>query len=439
MLRAKVASLPGRDGARRITVSSAARRWLVVLVLLVALLLRVGYAVHGASYRPFADAASFDQTAVSLALRGEYPPSFIAPSGGPTAFRPPAYPYVLGALYRVSGTARSTRRVELARIMSALFSTGIVALVGLIAWMLWGWGRAAAAALILAAVYPPLVTIGDSMLAEPLFTALILAAVASVLAARRSVRPLRWAGLAGVLIGLASLARTNGIIVLVPLALGVWPRPRLRRRSLLALSVIVLSTLIVLAPWMIRNRLAFHRFVPITTQAGYTLAGTYNEVSLHNPRNPAGWLVPTMPPYDRLLARGENEATIEQHFRSAVLRFIAHHPAYVLEVGFFNLGRLLELQGPSFEHVSAPESGLEPGTSDLDVYAFYLLAAAALLALLLRSYRAAPAFLWGVPAAMAVSLIFVSADMRYRFPIDPFLIVLVAAAFQAPAVRQRVV
>jgi 4-amino-4-deoxy-L-arabinose transferase-like glycosyltransferase len=400
-----------------------------------ALLLRLGFVATQPDYRPAADAQSFDQTAVTLAVHGEYPSSTIAPSGGPTAYRPPGYPYVLAALYRLTGTATSSSRFVVARVLSALFGTGIVGLIGLIAWMLWGWGAPMLTAMGLATVYPPLVTIGDSMLAEPLFGLLVLSAVAATLMARRGHHRLRWAALVGGLLGLAVLARTNGIILVLPLTAGVWAQPRLTRASLSGVGALLVVALLVLTPWAVRNALAFHQFVPLTTQAGFTLAGRYNGVSFRTPD--ADWRVPSMAPYNTFVRAHESEARIEQRFRSYALRFMEGHPAYVLKVGYFNLGRLLGTEGPSFERDGAAERGLGLRSSDLDVYSFYVLAGLAAAALGLGAIRAAPAFLWGVPLAIAASLVFITADMRYRFPIDPFLILLVAGAIAARMTADR--
>ena len=91
----------------------------------------------------------------------------------------------------------------------------------------------------------------------------------------------------------------------------------------------------------------------------------------------------------------------------------------------------MELQGPGLEHNAAAESGIGFTTSDLDVYAFYLLAVLSIVALGLGGLRRAPAFVWAVPVAIGLTLVFVSADMRYRFPIDPFLILLIGGAADA--------
>jgi 4-amino-4-deoxy-L-arabinose transferase-like glycosyltransferase len=409
---------------------SAGRRNLIILIIAVALALRLGFVLTTPNFTPYADARDFDRTAVSLAEHGHYPPSTVAPSGGPTALRPPAYPYVLAAAYWITGTAGSSSRYTVARVLSALISTLAVVLTGVVAWLAVS-ASAGIAALALAAVYPPSVTIGDGVLAEPLFTVLVLGAVASALMARRSRRRLGWAAMAGLYAGLACLARINVLIAVPAIAVGACPWPWRIWRSALPAVIVLATTIVCLAPWTIRDALVFHRFVPVTTQAGLTLAGTYNPVSRADAQNPASWHVPTMAPYRQLVRRGESEAVLNQRFFSTVVRFAEGDPLYVAKVAFFNTGRLLELQGPSTERPAAQETGISPGISDLDVYAFYVLGILALASILAGALRRIPAVLWLVPLLMAVSLIPVLTWMRYRWPIDSFLILIVAAGISS--------
>jgi hypothetical protein len=180
----------------------------------------------------------------------------------------------------------------------------------------------------------------------------------------------------------------------------------------------------------VRDALVFHRFVPIATQTGLTLAGTYNPVSYADRRDPARWLVPTMAPYRALQRAGASEAEIDRAFLAQVIRFVRAHPGYVATAGFYNLGRLLDLQGPVFEHAASAESGISARVTDVDVYAFYALGILAAAAVLAGGLRTAPALVWLMPLLMAISLIFVLAYMRYRLPIDAFLILFAAGGVE---------
>src|SRR5438105_8750844 len=141
---------------------------LTAAVLVLALGLRVAYiATHPlplshdpADYQHFLDPADYQRFAVSIAAGHGYPKSLYAPGGGPTAFRPPGYPYFLAAVYAVAGD-----HINLARVLQALLGTISVGLIGLIALRLFG-RRAALIALVLAAIYPPLVLSSSTLISE---------------------------------------------------------------------------------------------------------------------------------------------------------------------------------------------------------------------------------------------------------------------------------
>src|SRR5439155_18956118 len=123
----------------------------------------------------------------------------------------------------------------------------------------------------LAAVCPFLILSDVLLVSECVFTAIVLAALACVLAYRRRGERsgVRWLIAAGVLTGLATLTRSNGLLLLIPFALGVWPgRAQGLRHALVPLAVLVVATVVVVVPWTIRNESALHTCVPVSTQDG---------------------------------------------------------------------------------------------------------------------------------------------------------------------------
>src|SRR5581483_4865128 len=77
----------------------------------------------------------------------------------------------------------------------------------------------------------------------------------------------------------------NAGILLIPLAIGAWPRKRTIWPPILDVAVLVLACAVTIAPWTIRNAVVLHRFIPITDETGITLRGTYNP-------NSAAYFVP---------------------------------------------------------------------------------------------------------------------------------------------------
>lgn len=417
------------------------RWWLAgLLVVALALGLRLAYvdATPGASAPLRHDARDYDAHARSIAIGEGY--SETIAHGRPTAFRPPAWPVVLAGAYRVAGVERGTveQRVHASRVAGTVLGALVVALLGLLAARMWGRGAGLIAA-GLAAVYVPLITVGSSLMSEPLFVVFMLAALLAALEHRRSAHRYRYAVLAGALAGLAILTRANGMVLLPALAVAVWgPPPRLGRAALRAPAVLVAVGVLTVAPWTVRNAIVLDTFIPVSTQLGSSLGGTYNDEARADRVNPASWRsikhvrafadlwrdLPSIP-----------EPEAERRLRSAARAYIAEHPGYVAEVGYWNAVRMLDLAGRPRSRATAATIGIPHRWADLGVACFWLFGAIAVAGALTARARAAPAFLWAVPVLLALSVVFFAVETpRYRTPIDPFVVLLAAAAVHA-AVR----
>jgi 4-amino-4-deoxy-L-arabinose transferase-like glycosyltransferase len=388
-------------------------------ILLAALAIRIIFVLATPSYTLVHDALDYDRHAASIANGHGFALSY----GRPTAFRPPAYPIFLAGVYTLVGTGDVAQRVEWGRIANAFVGVGIVALIGLIAFQLWG-RREALAALALGAVYIPMILVGQSVMSEPLFVLCMLGAIACVLHSRGS----GWVAAAGVLLGLAILGRANALILLAPLAYAVWKRPS-GWRPPLALCVITALTVL---PWTIRNYDTFHAFVPVSTQLGSALAGTYNSEAKADKVNPASWRTlkrvdDYRPIFNQI--RSTPEPVLEQQLRSASLDFIKAHPAYVLTVAYWTTRRMLDLAGMQWSIHTAGTISATRGWAIAGVICFWIFALLAIFGAMTRRARAAPLWLWAVPLLMYLGVVFLVVETpRYRMAIDPFIVLLAALA-----------
>ena len=131
------------------------------LILLLALLLRVGYMVATPGYELVHDATRLRPRRAD-GRRGDGWPYSRTPARE-TTFRPPAYPLLLAGVYKVAGVEHGTKheRVVPARILGILIGTLIVAMIGVIARQLWG-RRVLLIAMAGAAVYIPLILVGGA-------------------------------------------------------------------------------------------------------------------------------------------------------------------------------------------------------------------------------------------------------------------------------------
>lgn len=395
-------------------------------LLLAGLAIRV-VQIETTSYTPRSDAASYLTLAAQVARSGDYASGPGAGgTRGPTAYFPPGYPYFLAAVVKVAAG------VKAARISQAVLGTVTVALIGLLG--LEACGTAAGlAALAIAAVYPALIELSGVLVVQNLLTPLLLAAVWALLRARRSGRPRVWVAASGALLALAALTHQEALVAALPLAFAAWWAVR----RPLAPVILLGATVLVIAPWTIRNASELHSFVPISDETGITLAGTYNPSSANDRVIPYRWRIFFTVPRDRDLVAAAprlTEPELSSRLSSRAIGYIADHPLAPLAAIAHNTLRLLELEGSFAWRASAYAVGISRGVAVIGVAAFWLLAVLALAGAFTRTARSAPRWLWAVPLLLWLAVAAVNAETpRFREPVDPFLIVLAGCALARAA------
>src|SRR5687767_1347015 len=101
-----------------------------VVLLIVAMVVRVGLIAATDDYRAVTDAADYDRHALSIAQGHGYPSTVELFGHGPTAIRPPGFPHFLAAVYKVSGVKFPHRRQAAGRLAEAITGTLVVGLIG---------------------------------------------------------------------------------------------------------------------------------------------------------------------------------------------------------------------------------------------------------------------------------------------------------------------
>jgi 4-amino-4-deoxy-L-arabinose transferase-like glycosyltransferase len=188
------------------------------------------------------------------------------PSRTDAAIYPPGYPLWLAFIYTVTGT-RSAGTVQNVQWVLDAFSVLLIVGAGVSAF---GWRTGLGAGWI-AALWPLLATYGAAPLADaPTSWLIVGAAWALLLAAKR--KSLAWALGAGALVGTSCWLRANAMLLVFfwALALLLFVQANWRRRALLSASV-TLAAMLVIAPVVVRNVIAFHAFVPTGLGAGTNL------------------------------------------------------------------------------------------------------------------------------------------------------------------------
>lgn len=394
-------------------------------ILLVALALRVAIVLATThSYKPQTDGADYYRIASSLAGGHGYGNAVVPPAHGASAFRTPLLPFLLAALFKVTGPTMTG-----GRLLNAVVGTVAVATIGLLARELFG-RRVALIALAMAAVYPPLLLAGYGLQYEAAYVALVCGTLTVALRYRTDPR-VRWLLAAGALTGLAVLCRESAALLLVAVAVLIWPvrAPALGHAARIA--VVVACCVVVVLPWTARNAVRLHAFVPVSTSLGMGIQGSYNDRAAHNPEDL--W-VPSYadPATARLLTRRPmNEVQVDNLLRHATLRYIEDHPTYAAHVAFWNLVRLYDLRGGSDAHYTGRYMPWDQGLVSAAIITYFIVLALAVAGAFTRRVRTVPFGVWLVPILFTAALIVVAGNTRYRAPIEPFLLLLAASAVAA--------
>jgi hypothetical protein len=394
---------------------SAAPRWFgrPAAILAAALALRLLLVLPALGSPPFSDEADYHQLACNLAAGRGY----VGEDGRPTAWRPPLWPAAMAVVYRVAGD-----RPAAARLAQVVLGTLLVGLVLALAAAVEPDDRAATAlAGWWATLSPALLYYSCSLFSETLYALCLAASLLLLLRPRR-----RWSAVAaGVLLGLACLAR-GATLVLAPLLL-LWLG---RRDGWRAAAALAAGLALSVGPWTARNAAVLGAPIPVDTNgAANFFWGNHPQAPLlrawdivERPDKPS----PVVPP-------GAGEVAAERAALAQASAFVGAAP------GRFGLGLVLKsgnLWGLERGLASGLRAGLFGSRGTLLVVPaalWGLLDTALLLSLAILGLARARRrdAVWLALAVMA-SLTLVHAasygHSRYRFGALPLLLVFAAQA-----------
>jgi 4-amino-4-deoxy-L-arabinose transferase-like glycosyltransferase len=390
---------------------------------------------------PQTDAQQFDLLASRLSEHHTFGNAPQAGMIGPTALRAPLYPLFLAGIYTVFGAGSWTWGL----VANAVLGAVAVGLLGVVATQLLG-RRVGLVAMLIAAVHPAMVLTGTSLQLEPLLTCLCLGGLAAALQHRRAPRGLLWPIVAGAGLGLGMLTREQAFFFLPAVAWllltagGRGPRWR-DAGAWRAIGATAAAAVLVVIPWTIRNAHELHAFVPVTTSAGFGLAGTYNATSEASTSNPSMWI----PPYnDPTMAQAildlhdPTEVRMDALLRRLSFDVVQDHPAYPLKVMAWNTVRGFDLDGGDYTRLIAPYLPYPHWLLDPAIFAGWLTLALAAVGACTRRIRQVPLAVWAIPAATTLFMILtLPFSIRYRALLEPFFVVLTAAAVVTAIDRWR--
>jgi 4-amino-4-deoxy-L-arabinose transferase-like glycosyltransferase len=242
------------------------------------------------------------------------------PADTPTAHWSFLYPLYLAGVYAVTG-----HHPLAARLLQAVVGGALLCL------LVYRIGRRVAneeTGLVgagLAAVYGYFVYYNAALMTETFFIVLILLALHLSLEIKESPTLLRWIGL-GISLGLAGLLRQT-ILLFIPFLL-FWLFLELRNRVThwSHFSIPLVITLLLIAPWTLRNYLVYREFLLLNSNAGYALFAS------NNPNLGTDWNndVVVVPVPGEL--QGQNEAQLDRALTRRAVEFIRADPERYLRL-----------------------------------------------------------------------------------------------------------
>lgn len=200
-------------------------------------------------------------------------------SDQPGAEHGPLTPLVLAPFSWMDGW------VSWQRFGTMLFGLGVVVLIARLGWVL-GGHRVAVTAGLLAGVYPNL-WVSDGLVMSESVSVFVICALLLVLLGEPPLGSRRLL-LAGALVGLAALARSE-LVLLAPLvALLAWRDGREQPARWKPPALVLVASVATLLPWAAFNLARFEDPVVLTTNDGAALLGSYCSPSLRG-ENTGTW------------------------------------------------------------------------------------------------------------------------------------------------------
>lgn len=404
------------------------RRTLLLAIALLALVVRLIY-IWQISHAPFfhlrlGDAAAYHQWALRI-VDGDW-------RGEGIFYQAPLYPYFLAAVYGVFGEG-----VAMVRFIQAVIGTGSCVLLASAGMSLFGrWGATAG---VLLAIYPSAIFL-DGLLEKTALVTFFTAALLCLIAGRIKVREF----MVGIVLGLLALTRENALLLALPVLLWFLVAERRPR----AAAAFVLGSVLVLLPVGLRNYAVGGEFHLTTSQFGpnFYIGNHAGANGLYDPLVVGhGSVTDERADATRIAEEAEGRTLspgeVSSYWTSRALDFIRAQPGAWLA----QLARKLALTYNSVEiadtesqEVYAQWSSLLRVLAPLNFGVILCLAAFGLV-MTAASWRDLW-FLYAITLTYTLSIVMFYVFARYRFPLVPVLVLLVAgglAAWPVKAARRR--
>jgi len=348
----------------------------------------------------------------------------------PTSFYPPGYPaFVAIVAWTVWHTpipdADLVRTIE---YVQAAIGALTILLVFLLARRVFDVTTGLIAAAIVA-FYPNLVASTATLQLETVFIALSLAAVLVLLPAAtgEDTRVVRLVA-GGALTGAVALVRpTIALLVLAFLATRLLMRCPLRK-LFRDLTLVTVALVAVIVPWTIRNGVALHAFVPVSTGIGPALCMSRNDEATGALDTTI--LVRQCSPPDQHFAPGTGDAQVNSYSTRHAIHWVVAHPLEEVKFWWWRIDLAYRHDTSGLDQYETRMSPPARRVADAisDDASFVVLGVAVVGAAIVLAGRRPPpgVFLVATTLAFAAVPAILFGDPRYRVPAEPFFAILAA-------------
>ncbi len=374
---------------------SGKNRKILFLILAFAFCVRAAYFLTLEQEPVFPDSESYDRIAADL-LEGR---------GYTSTSRPPLYPVLLAGVYRVFG--RDFFAVRLLQAAVDCLSAAAVFLLGRRVFS----ERAGLLAAGAFAAYPFFIFFSGLILTETIFIFLLLLFICLLRKNSDEPSPSR-AALCGGTAGLCVLVKP-AMFLFIPAAI-IWLMPAEKRRKtrLANAGLLAACALAVTAPWGIYNFVKHGSPALLTTGGGITLYESFNPLA---DGGPGQELIERTPEAEEMDAFRR-----DAHYRARALEFIRENPGRAFSLA-------LSKQKRFWSPVPNEPAYRKPGCMALSIVSY----APVLVLALWQAFSGKKR--WREISFLCLPVIYfallhtvILGSLRYRIPVDPFLIILAA-------------
>ena len=402
---------------------------IVALIVVVGFSFRVAYSLRAGPLIRGDDPDKYLLIARNL-IEGD---GYATVGGQPTAYRPPMYPVFLASTMLIfQGSMKAVALVQ--ALLAALTIAGAYGVARTLA------GRAAGiAAAIIAALDPFQVAMSGQAMTETLFGFFLVTGVFFLVTSIPRPSLMR-ALLAAFAIALAGMTRPVGwALAAMPIFLCLLREGTVLRRVGRALLVVAVCG-VVAVPWIVRNWVRFHAFIPTTTNGGYTFYLGNNQYLRDAVRWRDGVWLPGEPTFDAFeeevarLRQGKDELSFDALMWDKGLSYVRTHPGEAWRLAQAKFAFFWRL-APSRSSVHGPVSDVVRRPMAIFSLALYIASSIGLI-LVFRNGRNLVVMLYPALLLCMTHTVFWS-QLRFRIPLHPLMAALAGVAISAFYLRLR--